>query len=200
MTHKLLVFVLLSSSSLSAYTTFFAPYDGPLPVSIESRLDGIIWRRPNWPGEIEDRLNWNFKGYVKFGRGIFLKTGASVFASRVTYYDRFHERVGVDVQLGKYWHAIGAVRVGLFYDGPGIGADYWVIYKERFKWLTTLELAANKVHGGYHYDSFKPFVKWLNRFFVYGGIYISFGINHLGDTKSFKNSRTQGFLGFGATI
>lgn len=200
MNYKLIALAVLSSSTLYAHTTFFAPYDGPFPVSIDSRTDGIVWRHQNCFPEVEDRLNWNFKGYVRYNHGIFMKLGTSLILSRVPRFDKHFERAGVDLQFGKYWQGYGAFRIGLFYDGFGVGGDYWAIYKDRFKWLTTLELATNKVHGGFHHDSTKLLVKWLNRFFVYGGIYISAGINHLTGSRHFDTSLTQGFIGFGAAI
>ncbi len=147
-------------------------------------------------------FNYTLNGYVIRDNDFFFKSGISVIGSTVhARYSKLHfERTGINLQVGKYWEGIGAIRVGLLYDGPGIGGDLWLIYKDRFKWLTTLEFAANRVHGGYHYRDFKPFVKWLNRFFIFDTFYISGGINHFGGSMRFDNARTQGFIGFGSTI
>lgn len=187
----------------------FAPYESEIPISLEFRFDGFIWHRPRDLCFIKDIFNFNFNGYVKYENSYFMKVGTSLFASSCNVYDGercydrfFHERGGVDLQFGKYWDRMGAVRLGIFYNGPGIGGDYWVIYSNWFKWLTTLEIAGNHVHGGYQYDEkkFKPFIKWLNRFFYYDTFFISFGINHFADSHKFEAPRTQGFLGFGSTI
>ena len=204
MNYKLCALLALSPFYVTAYDTFFAPYDGPYPVSLDNRFEGIVAHHPKCFDEVKDVFNWNFKGYLKFGNGWFEKLGAEVVGLKVRDigWDRrcIIQRVGVDLQIGKYWPCWGAVRFGLFASGPGIGADYWLIYR-RFKWLMTLEFSGNKIHGCFDYDDkLRPLLKWLNRLFIYEGIYISFGINHFGDTKFFERPRTQAFLGFGVAV
>ncbi len=218
MNYKLMALVVLSTSYVNGYVadgvyetpcesqwgTFFAPYDGLYPVSTDLRIEGVVARHPECYGDFKDVYDINFKEYLKYGNGYFSKFGFSIVGVKVNqlnWSDRcIIQRVGVDFQFGKYWDGIGAVRVGIFASGPGIGADYWLIYR-RFKWLTTLEFSGNRIHGCYfHDDKFKPLLKWLNRFFIVGNLYISFGVNHLGDSKTFENARTQAFIGFGTSI
>lgn len=204
MNYKIFALLVLSPFFVNAYDTFFAPYDGPFPVSLESRFEGIVAHHPTCHNVVRDVFDWNFKGYIKYGCGWFGKLGTEVVSLKIRDigWDRrcIIQRVGVDLQLGKYWHGIGAIRFGLFSGGPGIGGDYWLIYR-RFKWLTTLEFSGNKIHGCFdNDDKFRPLLKWLNRLFVVDGIYISFGINHFGDSKTFERARTQAFLGFGAAV
>lgn len=191
----------------------YAPYDGPFPVSIESRFDGFVWHHPqieryeylsgNWP--VSHALtraafldnSFTFSGYVKLPRYWFFKLGTVIGGGC-----GFLRRVGIDLQLGKYWPGWGAVRFGLFADELGIGADYWVIYRNRFKWLTTLEIATFTDRNFFAHDEgrrLRPSVKWLNRFFIIGNFYISAGVEHVNGLNRCKHL-TQGFIGFGSTI
>ncbi len=218
MNYKLMALVVLSTSCINGYSangvyetpcenqydTFFAPYDGLYPVSLDSRFEGVVARHPKCFDDYKDVFNYNFKGYIKLGNGFFLKEGVSlafVKANYLSWSERcLYIQAGIDIQLGKYWDGIGAIRAGLFENGPGIGADYWLIYK-RFKWLTTLEFSGNRIRGCYTYDDkFKPLVKWLNRFFIVSNLYISFGVNYLGGSKTFERAKTQAFIGFGSSI
>lgn len=189
-------------------SVLFAPYESPFPVSIEDRFDGFIWHHPN--NKTHHNLMrslvsglFTFDGYVKLPRGIFVKLGALIGVN-----SRYLRRVGIDVQFGKYWEGIGAVRFGLFADDPGIGGDFWVIYKNRFKWMTTLEISAFRDHeicesvfsrSEYFREQYKPAIKWLNRFFVLGTFYISCGVEHIHGIRNTR-SATQGFIGFGSSI
>lgn len=191
----------------------FAPYDGPFPVSIESRFDGFVWHSLHndafqWGGTNLQRAHalaraafldnsFTFSGYVKLPRYWFFKLGTVIGGGC-----GFLRRVGIDLQFGKYWPGWGAVRFGLFADELGVGADYWVIYRNRFKWLTTLEIATFTDRNFLAYDEdrrLRPSVKWLNRFFLIGNFYISAGVEHLNGLNRCRNL-TQGFIGFGSTI
>ncbi len=203
MKHTLLALLVLTPACY-AYNTFFAPYDGPYPVSLDTRFEGIVARHPSCFNELKDVFDFNFKGYIKYGNGWFSKLGVNIVSVKIDHLDWSErciiQRPGVDLQFGKYWPCYGALRFGLFSSGPGIGGDYWLIYR-RFKWLTTLEFSGNKFHGCYENDGkFRPLIKWLNRLFIFDGAYISIGVNHLADSKTFERARTQVFLGFGAAV
>ena len=209
MNYKLLASSVLSFFCINAYEApcdgvFFAPYDWLYPVSIEARFDGIFAHRPQCNGIGRDVFNYKLNGYIQYGNGFFGKLGTEIVFMKISHIDWsgrcVFERVGIDLQFGKYWEGIGAVRGGLLSDGPGIGGDYWLVYKDCFKWLTTLEFSGNKIHGGYEYDRFRPQVKWLNRFFVWQNLYVSAGMYHLGDSKTFERPITQGFIGFGTSL
>ncbi len=210
MNYKLLALGVLTISCINAYDApcdgvFFAPYDGLYPVSIETRFDGIVENHHDCFDTVKDIFAYKFNGYIKFGRGFFFKQGVEIVGTKVgsiDWHDRcIFERVGIDLQFGKYWDGIGAVRVGMFSDGPGIGGDYWLIYKNRFKWLTTLEFSGSKVNRFFgDHGRFRPLITWLNRFFVWENLYISGGFHLLGDSKMFKQAINQGFIGFGVSI
>lgn len=197
MNYKILCVALHMTCALSAYEVLFAPYEGPYPVSLEARLDGSIfecshWNNTDWPA---GRSSFMFHGYVKDPEcALFMKLG--------TFFAHSHGcvgRIGVDLQIGKYWDSIGALRGGFMYDGMGIGADYWLIYKERFKWLTTLEGGALWGRRIWYDDrSFVPFVRWSNRLFMFGTFYLSCGVEHV--APSHNSSYSQGFIGFGSTV
>ncbi len=202
MKSHILIFLLLGTSCSA--DTFFAPYEGPFPVALDTRFDGVVIHRPRYDDDVKDVFNFSFKGYIRLGKGFFEKIGTEIISLKVP--DRgWHERcliqrAGVDLQFGYYWQNVGALRLGLFANGPGIGGDYWLMHN-RFKWLTTLELSGNSLHGAFDYDTKLRFlVKWLNRVFVFGGTYISFGVYHIGDAKGIDRAQTQAFLGFGAAI
>jgi hypothetical protein len=181
----------------AAYTrTLFAPYDGPFPVSLEARFEGFF-------GHLLQRLSdpllsslFTFNGYIKLPHLFFMKVG-TVLGER----HRCLQRAAVDLQFGRYWPEWGAVRAGLFADGLGVGGDFWVIYRNRFKWMTTLEVSTfcDQRRFSFGFDTVRPSVKWLNRFFVYGTFFISAGVEHIHGRHGLC-SVTQGFIGFGTTI
>ncbi len=208
MNYKLLILVGRSCLSVQGNNVLFAPYESPLAISLESRFDGYVWHHPDYKHHHETMgsqlsFAYAFNGYIKHENHFFSKMG--MFFGAGTHHIK---RVGIDLQFGKYG---GALRFGFLNDGIGIGGDFWLIYKDRFKWLTTLELSASRdqqilsshyfdrVHY-YHDTEYKPFVKWLNRLFVYNRFYISFGIDHINCSNHSGRSLTQGFVGFGSTI
>ncbi len=181
-------------------SVFFAPYDGPFPVSLEARFDGFLVHHPNYREHAHFLSpilsnSFAFNGYVKLPRYFLFKIGTVIGGAAGCI-----RRVGIDLQGGKYWPEYGAVRFGLFAGDIGVGGDYWVIYRNRFKWLTTVEVAAFCDHNFLFFRySFSPSVKWLNRFFVTGTFFISCGVEHIHGLRGCA-SVTQGFLGFGSTI
>lgn len=195
-----------SDPAIAYSRTLFAPYDGPFPVSLETRFEGFFAHHPRFSNlrfEVPPSLSslFTFNGYIKLPHLFFMKLG-TVLGER----HGCLQRAAVDLQVGRYWPEWGAVRFGLFADGLGIGGDFWVIYRNRFKWMTTLELSAfcdqrrwSFGHETHRFDSLRPSVKWLNRFFVYGTFFISAGIEHIHGRHGLC-SANQGFIGFGSTI
>ncbi len=201
MLHKILALVLACSlSSIKAHEVFFAPYEGPFPVSIESRFDGYVWHDFDSRPTHLAHTSFAFNGYVRYPDTNYLFK----FGTFIEGWSRSVRRVGIDLQFGKYWEDTGALRIGLMYDGIGIGGDYWLVYKDRFKLLTTLEggtLLPNDCDYYFYGHRFKPFIRWSNRLFVFSTLYLSFGIDHIHCSSEHSPfSFTQGFIGFGSTI
>lgn len=202
MISRTLISLAFIASTIHASDVFFAPYEGPYPVTLEARFDGYPWHHPAFKKHHD--CHWSYlstaftlNGYVRLPHNFFYTIGTFLGGG-----DRHLRMVDVSFQIGKYWHDIGALRGGLMYDGIGIGGDYWLIHKDRFKWLTTLEGGARddiSCSFGRSDRHLRPFVRWSNRVIVFSTLYISFGIDHIHRTQH-PGSITQGFLGFGSTI
>lgn len=201
-----------SEPSVGAYRrpqeTYFAPYEGPFPVSLDIRLDWYPWHHQacDWLAETHRSFlgsSFAFTGYVRFPNNFFYLMGTDIALESKRNWERYQRgRVDVNFQIGKYWADRGALRVGFMYDGFGVGGDLWLIHKDRLKWLTTLEAGIRpdfvyKEDCGWDKSS-SSFIRWSNRLFPFINLYISFGVDHL--HRSRGGSITQGFIGFGSSI
>ena len=170
MNGKTLALCVLSSVyifSLNANTRGFAPYDKERGFSLDSRFEGNFSMDKG--SYVKKAFALDINGYYKGESGWFGKLGVSTFI----HSDIRHIPLP-NLQVGKYWKGIGALRFGLFNGFPLIGGDYWVMY-DRFKWLTTLEPLIFITKGCPGVG-----VTWLNRFFLTDELYVSTGINYVG--------------------
>ncbi|MFH0898816.1 MAG: MlaD family protein [bacterium] len=94
------------------------------------------------------------------------------------------------LQFGKRFDRL-SLRVGMFENTFGFGADYYVpLNTDMFHWVTTLE--AFDFRGTNRIDDTRPHVKWLNKVYFLKHLYTTFGID---DIYSKRNANP--FIGGG---
>ena len=133
---------------------------------------------------IVDARNENLKGYVDLhlypGNDLFCTVGAAAGLPGTA----------LNLQLGKLFDNIFAVRAGVFENSLGAAVDYNIQFNDRFRWLTTLELS--DFAGCNRECDESPHLKWLNRFFLGKNLYIDVGADNF---TSHQNA--SGFVGIG---
>lgn len=95
------------------------------------------------------------------------------------------------LQFGKVFNNL-AVRIGLFDNTGGVGADYDIPFNtNKFRWVTSFELY--DINGWNRLHDRRPHVKWINRMFVMNNIYLTFGAD---DFVSKRNANAFAGVGF----
>ena len=195
MNTKILALCVLTSTFLCAENTRgFAPYDKERGFGFDAHFEGnMAFNREKKNGRAfgipvkvgdPDFFSFALNGYYKWESGIFTKFGVNVYAMPIFKTVLFPLPLP-NLQIGKYYDDIGALRVGLFNGMPGIGGDYWLL-NGKLKLLTTGEIfGAKPKHGDIILGA-----RWLNRLFVTDKIYFTGGIQHFGGSSF-------GFLGLG---
>lgn len=153
--NRKLIFLLLHGLSLNAsecenFSPYFAPYDGPGPISLENRIHGYPWHHHNsgkyhhvaledigdsshpWSNLNTKKHNYvrrawlgwsySFNGYMRIKNNFFIKQ--DIYVGVASSHIR---RVGFELQFGKYWPAKGALRFGWMFEGIGLGGDFWLM-------------------------------------------------------------------------
>ncbi|MFH1831720.1 MAG: MlaD family protein [bacterium] len=99
------------------------------------------------------------------------------FPDRVEKTVRTKNAMLFGLQFGKRFERL-ALRIGLFENTFGVGADYYVPLKlDSFHWITSLE--AFDFSGTNRLDDSRPHVKWLNRVFFLKNLYTTFGVDDI---------------------
>jgi phospholipid/cholesterol/gamma-HCH transport system substrate-binding protein len=94
-----------------------------------------------------------------------------VYDKKKTLFDRGALRFGV--QFGKIFKDI-ALRFGIFDSTAGAAIDFDIPFKtEKLRWVTSFE--AFDFTGWNRQHDRRPHLKWINRIYMFGSLYINFG-------------------------
>lgn len=94
-----------------------------------------------------------------------------VLRRKKTKIDRYSLRLGL--QFGKIYKSL-ALRFGLFEGTGGVAFDVDIPFNtEKFRWVTSFE--AFDFYGWNRLHDRRPHLKWINRMFFFGNLYLTFG-------------------------